>query len=285
MTICCAGERPGSRVPWAVGQADGARHVHGPAAGVVHVSDDDGLTRGRSMRAHRADVEAGRRGAPAADRHVQADTDTVHLGDAECAAAPADLGRLLYPDDAVVLTPGRVGRHPDRDHVHDRCPRRQRDRRMLHADPAGQFAACRPGVADELTAGNEGRIGVHGEARRGGLIILDEDPAVDDRTGWQVVDDVSQRPRVFRLRHGHVHEPDAERPVRGRRNGRAGRGGRAGHRAQAAHDPGDQSEHHEADRAAHVLPLVTGPGRAAARTAYDGGTRARTGSESPCRRR
>ena len=33
-----------------------------------------------------------------------------------------------------------------------------------------------------------------------------------------------------------------------------------------AHDPGGQGEHYEADRAAHVLPLVAGPGRAAART-------------------
>jgi hypothetical protein len=38
------------------------------------------------------------------DRHVHTDTDTVYLDDAESAAALADLGRLLYPDDAVVST-------------------------------------------------------------------------------------------------------------------------------------------------------------------------------------
>ena len=100
-------ERPGTAVPRAVGQARAAVQVDGPAAGVVHVDDDGRLPAGRPARGDGGDGEAGRRGTALPDRQVDTDPDPGYLGDAE-AAGGARLSRLLDPDDAVVLTPGRA---------------------------------------------------------------------------------------------------------------------------------------------------------------------------------
>jgi hypothetical protein len=84
---------------------------------------------------------------------------------------------------------------------------------VLHADPAGQLAAGRPGLAGELFVTDLGGVGVDGEVRGPRLVVRDEDPAVDGGSGREVVDDVPQAARIVRLRDRNIDEPGAEPPA------------------------------------------------------------------------